>query len=126
MSEAVCYCLVFADRVIREDNGKVGIIGSFSQFNFPAFPATANFPWVVFLGVTNLSGKHTISMNLVHDDTQTVVFPVSMDVDVPIGANLEFQVPAPFLVFNKEGAHTLTVNIDGVPFISRVLRVVKI
>ena len=33
--------LLFADKIITEDNGKKGLIGVFSAFNFPSFPATA-------------------------------------------------------------------------------------
>ncbi|MEI8095945.1 MAG: hypothetical protein WCG80_17175 [Spirochaetales bacterium] len=126
MSEAICYSLLFADRVIREDNGKTGIIGSFSQFNFPSFPAPITFPWVVFFAIANLRGKHTISMNLVHDDTQSVVFPISMEIDAPGDVNLEITIPAPIIILPKPGDYSLTLNVDGFPLCSRILKVSKV
>ncbi len=36
-----CNALLMADRVIREVNGKRGIIGSFNTLYFPMFPAIA-------------------------------------------------------------------------------------
>jgi len=37
MEEINLHTLLFADKVITEDNGKKGIIGVFNIFNFPRF-----------------------------------------------------------------------------------------
>lgn len=79
--EAVCFALLFADRVITENNGKKGLIGVFSNFNFSRFPAMEP-PWFIFAALANLEGKHEFSINLVRDDAQQVVLPIAGEIDV--------------------------------------------
>jgi hypothetical protein len=61
--EGKCNALLIADRVIREDNGKRGIIGSFNTFNFPAFPAVAP-PFVIYANLDDFTGEHEFSLSI--------------------------------------------------------------
>lgn len=123
--ETMCYGILLADRIIREDNGKMGIIGVFSQLNFPNLPTVFNGPWAIYVGLANIRGKHTISMNLVHDATTSVVLPISFEVSVPPEAHnaIELNIPCPPVLFNNSGSHTLTINIDGHQVASRIIQV---
>ena len=124
--EPVCFSLLFADRIIVEDNGKKGLIGVFGAFNFARFPAIAP-PWYLFAGLANITGKHEFSINLVRDEAQHVVLPIAGELDVPADGNdVEMVIPIANLTFQKPGIHTLTLNIDGTQLASRILRVNKI
>lgn len=123
---AVCYAILFADRIITENNGKKGLIGVFSQFNFPRFPAIAP-PWYIYVAVTNISGKHEFSLNLVRDEAQHVVLPIAGEIEIPNTENdTEIIIPVFNLTFQKQGNHTLTFNIDGRQLGSRILKVRQI
>jgi hypothetical protein len=121
--EGACYALLFADRIITEINGKKGLIGVFSDFHFPAFPAIAP-PWFIYAAVSNLTGRHEFSINLVRDESQQVVLPIAGEVNFPEpGRNVELIFPIGNLTFQKAGVHTLTFNIDGQQLGSRILTV---
>ena len=121
--EAICYSLLFADKVFTEDNGKKGIIGVFGAFNFPKFPAITP-PWFIYAGLANISGKHEFSINLVRDEAQQVVLPISGEIEIPENSKeVEIVIPISNLTFQKAGIHILTLNIDGVQLMSRILRV---
>ncbi len=121
--EAICYALLFADRVITENNGKKGIIGVFSNFNFKQFPAKVP-QWFIYAAVTNLQGKHEFSVNLVRDESQHVLLPIAGEMNVQeSGKEVEMIFPITNLTFQKPGRHTLTFNIDGLQIASRILRV---
>ena len=121
--DAKCYSLLFADRVIQENNGKKGLIGVFSNFNFPKFPAGVP-QWFIYIGLTNLHGKHTFSLNLVHDDDQLVVLPVGGELEIPDDSpGTEIVLPVQGLAFPKEGDYVLTFNVDGQQISNRILPV---
>jgi hypothetical protein len=121
--EPVCYALLFADRVITENNGKRGLIGVFGAFNFQSFPALSP-PWFIYAGVTNLRGTHEFSLNLVRDDAQHVLLPIAGEINAErADRDSEFIFPIMNLVFQKPGVHFLTFNIDGTQMASRILRV---
>lgn len=122
----VCFALLCADRVITEDNGKKGLIGVFSGFHFPDFPSVPT-QWFIYAGLANLRGDNRFSMNLVHDETQSVLLSLGGDLSVAEGHenDIELVVPVMNLIFAQPGAHTLILNIEGIPYASRVLRVTK-
>jgi len=126
VSEHVLNALLCCERVITEHNGKKGLIGVFTQFNFPRVPA-ANLPWFVYAWVANLSaGSHTFTLNLVHDNTQAVVLSVGGDVEVKeVGVDVDLAVPVGSVIFPKFGAYSLTFNVDMDQVGSRVLRVTE-
>ncbi|GAI42417.1 unnamed protein product, partial [marine sediment metagenome] len=77
MGEPVLVALLYADRVIVEEgNHKKSIIGSFTRFFADKIP-TSFPPWYIYAAVTNLSGPHAFSINLVHDKEKQVVVPIS-------------------------------------------------
>ena len=123
--QCVCYSLLFADKVITEDNGKKGLIGIFGNFNFPSFPAISP-PWFIYAAVSNLTGRHEFSINLVRDEAQHVVLPIAGEIEFPEkGGDVELIFPIGNLTFQKPGVHTLTFNIDGQQLCSRILTVNK-
>ncbi|HUX22295.1 MAG TPA: hypothetical protein VMW69_13720 [Spirochaetia bacterium] len=120
----VCFALLCADRVITENNGKKGLIGVFSGFHFPQFPSLPT-QWFIYAGLANLPGENRFSINLVHDETQSVLLSLGGDLNVKEGeeSDIELVVPVMNLVFQRPGAHTLILNVEGIPYASRVLRV---
>ncbi len=119
----VSYALLCADRVITENNGKKGLIGVFSGFQFAAFPSPPTH-WFIYGGLANLAGSHGFSLNLVHEESQQVLFSLGGDLNVVEGnREVELVVPVANLVFQRPGPHTLTLNIGGMPIASRILRV---
>ncbi|MBN1461585.1 MAG: hypothetical protein JXA57_18805 [Armatimonadetes bacterium] len=113
MSEPVIHALLMADRVIREDNGKVGVIGIFTNFNFASFPATPP-PWFLYAFVSNLEGGHDFSFNLVEKDTSMVVLSVGgrMQIKEP-KEGITISLPVANVSFPKAGIYTLVFSIDG-------------
>lgn len=114
--------LLFADRIINEDNGKKGIIGTFNRFFAPQFPV--NFPpWAIYAAVTNLQGTHKFSVRLVHnEDESKVVIPIEGDMNVPSihdVAELIFSINN--AVFPSPGKYNLIFSIGNEIVGSRVL-----
>lgn len=120
----VCFALLCADRIITEDNGKKGLIGVFSGFHFPRFPSIPTH-WFIYAGLANLRGEAKFSMNLVHDETQTVLLSLGGELKVheQQDNDIEVVVPVVNLVFPRPGTHTLVLNVGGIPYASRILRV---
>ena len=124
--DAQCYALLFADKIIEDKSGKKGIIGVFSNFNFPKFPAGVP-EWFIYVAFTNITGKHTFSLNLVHDDDQLVILPIGGEFEIPEGSpGTEIVFPVQRLVFPKAGSYILTFNIDGIQVANRILTVQEI
>jgi hypothetical protein len=118
--------LLFADRVITENTGKKGIIGTFNRFFSPQFPV--NFPpWAIYAAVTNIQGNHQFTLNLVHNDTDQVIVPIQGNFDIPSVndiAELVFNINN--AVFPQEGKCILSFLIDNEVIGSRTLFVDKI
>lgn len=113
MKEPVCTALLFADRVIIENNGKKGIIGTFSKIFAQSFPAQTS-PWGIYAAATNIVGKHEFALTLSNIETNAVV--------VPISGTLQSQNPEEVLEltfntagvsFPTEGKYSLSFTIDG-------------
>ena len=124
MPEPVLVGLLFADRVTEEINHKKTIVGTFSFFHAPRFPATFA-PWFVYAAVTNLDPeKHTFSILLSDDDSQHVLFSMGGElvVEEP-SAVAEFFQMLPNVTFPKAGKYNLLFHIDGRQIGSRVLQV---
>jgi hypothetical protein len=126
MTEPVFVALLVADRVISEDNGKKGIIGTFTQFNAVQFPARFP-PWFVYAAVTNLADAHSFSLNVVNDETQQVVFSAAgqFTVDQPRKV-VELVVPMLNVVFPAPGTYNLLFNVDGQQIGSRLIEAAKV
>jgi len=126
MTEPVFVALLAADRVITEDNGKKAIIGTFTQFNAPKFPAVFP-PWFVYAAVTNLEDSHSFSLNVVNDETQQVTFSAAgtFAVDAPRKV-VELVIPMVNVVFPAPGTYLLMFNVDGQQIGSRLLETAKV
>lgn len=114
--------LLFADRIINEDNGKKGIIGTFNRFFAPQFPV--NFPpWAIYAAVTNIQGPLKFSVRLVHnEDEEKVVIPIEGDMNVPsINDVAELIFSINNAIFPIPGKYNLTFSIGNEIVGSRVL-----
>ncbi len=123
--EARCYSILFADRAITEDNGKKGLIGIFSGFNFPKFPAGVPL-WFAYIALDNVpAGRHEFSVNLVRDEATQVVWASGGEVELKDDVIRQIEIVLPVLncLFQKPGKHSLTVNLDGYQIGSRIIDV---
>lgn len=125
MSEPVLVALLFADRVITENNGKKGIIGTFNRFQSTRFPVVFP-PWSIFGAVTNISGNHQFELQLVNSDTGQVVIPIKGEFQAEkLSDVVELVFNIAGASFPEDGIYSLSLRIDGEMIGSRVLEVVK-
>jgi hypothetical protein len=122
--EVVLHAIVFADKAIEENNGKKGLIGIFQSFNFARFPTVAP-TWYVYVAFGNVSkGRHDVTINVVHDDTGSVIVRSHGEVQVRTSAaDVEIVFPMAGAAFRSPGVHWLTVTLDQTQIGSRVLHV---
>ncbi len=122
--EIVLHAIVFADKAIEENNGKKGLIGIFQSFNFARFPTVAP-TWYVYVALGNVSkGRHDVTVNIVHDDTGSVIVRSHGEVQVRTSAaDVEIVFPMAGAAFRAPGLHWLTVTLDQTQIGSRVLHV---
>jgi len=115
MSEPFIVGLLFADRVISEDNGKKGIIGTFTTLNSNRYPVVFA-PWYVYTAVTNIEPgeQHTHSINITHPDTNHVLLSATGKFQVDdYNAVPEIVLPIANVVFAEAGKYLVDVSIDG-------------
>jgi len=123
MHNPILIGLLFADKIITENNGKKGIIGTFSIFNGKKFPAVFP-PWSLYAGFTNIEGNHEFAINLVKDDTDQVVLPLSGNFDSKsLDAVIELTFTIGGIVFPGPGVYNLVLSIDGKQVGARILTV---
>ncbi len=123
LSEPVLVGLLFADRVIVENNGKRGIIGTFNVFHSQNFPAVFP-PWYLYAAVTNLTGKHTFALTLVNEETQQVLIPFNGEFESPETDVVVELTPAMMNVaFPRAGSYLLNFSVDGELLGTRILYV---
>ena len=114
-----CNALLMADRVIREDNGKRGIIGSFNTFNFPDFPATCP-PFFVYANLEDFSGVHEFSIAVAREGAELVVFSAGGELAFEHkGSEVELLLPAFGVTFPKEGVYNLILRVGNNQYGSR-------
>jgi hypothetical protein len=101
-----------ADRVIREDNGKRGIIGSFNTFTFPKFPITAP-PFFVYANLEDFSGEHEFSITIAREGAELVVFSAGGEIQFQKEREAEILVPAFGVTFPKEGTYNLILRVGN-------------
>jgi len=123
MTEPVLVGLLFADRIIQENNGKKGVIGTFSTFHSAKFPAIFA-PWGIYAAVTNLEGEHTFAINLVCETSNQVIINLSGDINSKSSTDVIEITPTILnAVFPRAGKYDLTFIIDGHTIGSRRLTV---
>ena len=116
-----CNALLIADRVIREDNGKRGIIGSFNTFNIPRFPWVVP-PFFIYANIEGLAGEIEFSLNIVRSESDLVVFSFGGELkSLDPEKETELLVPVLNLQFPKTGIYTLLLNVGGYQYGSRKL-----
>ena len=122
--EIVLHAIVFADKAIEENNGKKGLIGIFQSFNFARFPTVAP-TWYVYVAFGNVAkGRHDVTVNVLHDDTGSVIVRSHGEVQVRTpAADVELVFPMAGAAFRAPGVHWLTVTLDQAQIGSRVLHV---
>ena len=116
--------LLFADRIITENNGKKGLIGVFSNFNFPAFPAQAP-PWFIYVALDNVDKvKHIFTVNIVREQGSQVVFSGSAEFEHTEGMKgVEMILPIPAIILPGNGNYVVSIHLDNREIASRILRV---
>jgi hypothetical protein len=123
MSEPVLVGLLFADKIIIENNGKRGIIGTFNRFYSKKFPIMFP-PWAIYAAVTNLEGKHEFALTLAREETNQVVMPLNGQFEVRSRNDVVELTPSIIgVVFPSQGTYILTFSIDGTQVGARVLSV---
>ncbi|MBX7058697.1 MAG: hypothetical protein K1X75_11585 [Leptospirales bacterium] len=123
MAEPVLLGLLFADRVITEDNGKRGIIGTFTRFYAQNYPIVFA-PWAIYVAFTNAAGEHEFALNLVHPDTNQVIAPISGRVQASSADDvIELSFVMQNALFPRPGRYVASVFIDGDLLASRILQV---
>ncbi|MBN1523794.1 MAG: hypothetical protein JW904_04885 [Spirochaetales bacterium] len=125
MSEPVLVGLLFADRVITENNNKKGIIGTFNRFHAEKYPVA--FPtWAIYAAATNLTGAHEFALNLIEEETSQVIIPISGKIEVASTSDVVELTPTIMgAVFPRPGSYTLSFHIDGSVIGARTLYVQK-
>ena len=113
MDEPVLVGLLFADKIITEDNGKKGIIGTFTRFFAHSFPA-AFPPWAIYAALTNVTGEHQFALTLIESESEQVVLPLTGKFDVKQKTDVVELTPTIMgAVFPKAGKYTLLFTVDG-------------
>jgi hypothetical protein len=121
-----CNALLLADRVIREDNGKRGIVGSFNTFNLQTFPAPVP-PFFIYANLEDFSGKHEFSINIVREGADFVILSTGGEIDfVETGKEADIVIPVSGLQFPKEGLYNVILKVGNYQYGSRRLIVNKL
>ena len=114
-----CNALLMADRVIIEDNGKRGIIGSFNTFNFSDFPAIAP-PFFVYANLEDFSGVQEFSVTIAREGAELVVYSAGGEIHFQDeNREAEILVPVFGVTFPREGAYNLILRIGHSQYGSR-------
>lgn len=125
MSEPVLVALLFADKVITENNGKKGIIGTFNRFQSPKFPVVFP-PWAIYAALTNLGGVHQFELKLINNDTGQDLMPIKGEFRAEkLNDVVELVYNIGGVAFPEDGTYTLTLRIDQEMVGTRQLLVVK-
>lgn len=112
MNEPVCTALIFADRIIIENNGKKGIIGTFSKLYSQNFPVQSA-PFAIYASVTNLYGKYNFQINLIHEETNESILPISGEIDSKSTEDMiELVFNLNTVLFNRDGKYSLILEIN--------------
>jgi len=113
MKEPVCIALLFADRVIIENNGKKGIIGTFSKIFAQSFPVQTA-PWAIYAAATNIVGKHEFTLTLNNMETNQAILPITGQLQSQNPEEvLELTFNTAGVTFPSEGKYSLSFSIDG-------------
>jgi hypothetical protein len=116
-----CNVLLVADKVIREDNGKRGIIGAFNSFNIPQFPWIVP-PFFIYANIEDFEGDQEFSVNIVREGSDFVIFSFGGELHSLVPEReAELLIPVVNLQVPKEGVYNLILKIAAYPYGSRRL-----
>ena len=126
MDDPNVHALLFADRVIVEEGSrKKGLIGVFTQFSFPVFPATPA-PWFVYVMMDNVSpGKHEFSISLTHSSGLTA-FSIGGEFEGSEQTTAAELILPVAMQFPKEGRYVFRLFVDERGIADRILNVLRI
>jgi hypothetical protein len=119
-----CNALLMADKVIREDNGKVGIIGSFNTLNLPIFPIMSP-PFMIYANLEDFSGEQEFSINIVKDGSDLVILSQGGEIKFS-GDETDLIIPIMGLRIPKDGIYQMILNVGGYQYGSRRIIINKI
>ncbi len=123
MTEPILLAILFADRIITENNNKKGIIGTFDKFISQSFPITFP-PWAIYVSMTNITGKHPFELNLLHLETNQLVLPIQGELEsVGPEQTIELTFNLGSILFQSPGRYNLSIELSGELLGSRVLYV---
>jgi hypothetical protein len=123
MDEPVLAGLLFADKIITENNGKKAIIGTFTRFFGSQFPASFP-PWAIYAAVTNVSGEHAFALQLVDAESNQMVVQLTGKFEAHQKSDVVELTPTIMgAVFPQVGKYTLLFLVDGEPIGARTLLV---
>lgn len=127
MEKPILVALLFADRVIIEqDTHKNSIIGAFDRFQADNFPAVF-VPWTVYAAVTNLEGKHSFTMTLVNDESKDTLLTASGEFNAANKLDVaQIVLPVGGVLFPGLGNYSWTFEVDGEKVGWRILSVVSL
>ena len=92
MASPYCLAMVLCEAAHRDSaTGKITILGTFSEFVCPRYPAQVNF--VVYYAITDGLGKTALSIRLVDAKTDLVYQPGDHGVVFKAGAEVVFDNP---------------------------------
>jgi hypothetical protein len=121
MDEPVLAGLLFADKIITEDNGKKAIIGTFTRFFAQAFPASFP-PWAIYAAVTNVAGEHLFALNLFEEENHQMILPLTGKFEVKLKSDIVELTPTIMgAVFPRAGKYTLLFLVDDEQIGARTL-----
>lgn len=125
MPEPTLVSLLFADRVITEENGKKAIIGTFNRFHSEKYPVLFP-PWFIYAAVTNIEGEHDFSLKLVNESNDKEVVSFSGQLKAQSHMDVaEMIVQIVNAVFESQGLYTLDFRISDKLVGSRTLTVTE-
>jgi hypothetical protein len=113
MEKPVLVGLIFADKIITEDNGKKGIIGTFTSFQSDTFPAVIQ-PWGIYVAVASIKGKHSFTLNMTPQKGGEDIVNLNGKFEVTATTeSVELIINMPVTVFPKDGIYRLKFIVDG-------------
>jgi hypothetical protein len=124
--EGKCNAFLLADRVIREDNGKIGIIGSFNTLNLPQYPTTCP-PFMIYANLEDFTGEQEFSINIIKDGAEVVIFSHGGEIQFRVeNSEANLIIPVFGMQIPKDGTYKMILTIGGYQFASRRIIVNKI
>lgn len=113
MNEITCLALLAADRVWKEDNGKLGMVGIFDSFTLERFP-TQVAPFFLYVRLGNVpKGKNEININIVSGVSKLSIANMKIELDVQVDRSIvQLPIPLPMLPLPVPGAYVVNLIVN--------------